>query len=639
MKMSQAPILSLPDFEKVFEVDCDASHVGIGAVLSQEGKPVAYFSEKLNDVRSRYSTYDLEFYAIVQALKFWRCYLIQREFVLNTDHEALRFLGSQKNLNKRHAKWVSFLQEYSFHIKHKTGVLNKVADALSRRSHLLITVYPTITSFEFLKDTYASDSDFKDIWEACLNLGTDPSGQFVIHQGFLFKGSRLCISNNSLREQLVQELHGGGLSGHFGQGKTIAMVEEKYFWPHMRKQIAKFVKQCKICQAFKGTSQNSGLYTPLPIPNKPWEDISMDFILGLPVTIRKHDSVFVVVDRFSKMAHFIPCKKTSDASHVADLFFKEIVRLHGIPRTFTSDRDTRFLSHFWRTLWAKLGTSLQFSSAYHPQTDGQTEVVNRSLGNLLRCLAGEKPFQWDLILPQAEFAYNNSVNRTTGKTPFEILYGQSIPHILDRNGLSLPNKVSAEALETFDHIKSVQQQVLEKLRIANVKYKTAADKHRREVVFKEGDMVMAYFRRQRFPVGTFGKLSRKKFGPFRILRKLGTNAYLLDLPNTVGTSPIFNVSDLSLYEGNTGDSVDLETLPLSTPSLNQDDLIEEIVDIKTTKTRHGEHQKFLVKWSNRPLIDCTWIDAAELQKRNLELYKRVAEIFSSGDENSPPGGN
>lgn len=149
----------------------------------------------------------------------------------------------------------------------------------------------------------------------------------------------------------------------------------------------------------------------------------MDFVLSLPRTLRRHDSIFVVVDRFYKLAHFLACSRTFDASLIATLFFTEVVCLHGLSTTIVFDRDVKFVSNFWKTLWAKLGTKLQFSSAYHPQTDSQTEDVNCSLGNLLRCLVTDHTTSWDLILPQAEFAYNNSVNRSTGRSPFEVVIG------------------------------------------------------------------------------------------------------------------------------------------------------------------------------------------------------------------------
>ena len=167
----------------------------------------------------------------------------------------------------------------------------------------------------------------------------------------------------------------------------------------------KFVKICGICQVAKGVSQNMGSYTPITIPEKPLSDINMDFVLGLPKKVKEYDSIFFVLDRFSKMAHFIPCKKTSDVEHVAKIFFKEIVILHGLSRNIISNRDTKFVGYFWKTLWKTMGTELKFSSTFHPQTDGQTKVVNRSLGNLLRCLVGNKPRNWEMVLAKFEFAY------------------------------------------------------------------------------------------------------------------------------------------------------------------------------------------------------------------------------------------
>jgi hypothetical protein len=211
----------------------------------------------------------------------------------------------------------------------------------------------------------------------------------MIQEGLLFKRQSTMYSEMLHEGEFAEGETQWRIGRTLGHDKTFAKLNESYFWPGMRSEVKRFVDRCRICQHSKGRKQNAGFYQPLHIPEKPWDEISMDFILGLPRMQRGFDSIFVVVDRFSKMAHFIPCQKTSDATHIANLFFKEVIRLHGLPRSIVSDRDTKFIGNFWRTLWKKLGTNLLFSSSYHPQTDGQTEVVNRSLGDLLRSLVTE----------------------------------------------------------------------------------------------------------------------------------------------------------------------------------------------------------------------------------------------------------
>jgi hypothetical protein len=282
----------------------------------------------------------------------------------------------------------------------------------------------------------------------------------------------------------------------------------------------------------------------------------MDFVLGLPRTQRGVDSIFVVVDRFSKMAHFIPCQKTSDATHIANLFFKEVIRLHGLPRSIVSDRDTKFIGNFWRTLWKKSGTNLLFISVYHPQMDGQTEVVNRSLGDLLRSLVTEHHSQWDNILPQAEFAYNDSVNRSKGKSPFQVVYGMHPRGISELRDSEQTVTRSASAEDFAEAMKELHSQVKKRLQNSSQEYKHREDQHRRQLQFEVGDFILAHLRRERFLRGTYNKLKMKKIGPCKVLKKFGANAYEIELPDGIGISPIFNISDLYPYkaeEVGTGD--------------------------------------------------------------------------------------
>jgi hypothetical protein len=293
-----------------------------------------------------------------------------------------------------------------------------------------------------------------------------------------------------------------------------------------------------------------GLYTPLPIPHVPWEDISMDFVLGLPRSQRGRDSIFVVVDRFSKMAHFIPCHKSDDASHVADLFFREIVRLYGVPKTIVSDRDTKFLSYFWKTLWAKLGTKLLFSTTCHPQTDGQTEVVNRTLSTMLRAVLKKNLKLWEDCLPHVEFAYNRAVHSTTNSCPFEIVYGFK-PHTpMDLLPLPLQEQVNLDATKRSDFIKRLHAETRKNIEKKSAQYAKQANKGKKKVTFQPGDLVWLHLRKDRFPQQRKSKLSPRGDGPFKVLQKINDNAYKIELPPEYSNvSTTFNVKDLLPFVG------------------------------------------------------------------------------------------
>ena len=225
----------------------------------------------------------------------------------------------------------------------------------------------------------------------------------------------------------------------------------------------------------------------------------MNFVLGLPRTARGHDSILFVVDMFPKMTHFIPCNKTNDASHIAKLFFREVVKLNGLPSTIVSDRDVKFFIYFWKTLRILFDTNLKFSSPFHPQTDGQTEVVNRSLGNMLRCLVGGKQGVYDLILSIVEFSYNNFINRSIGKSHFQIFNSNSPRTPIDLVPLP-PHMRVFEPTENFaKHIHDLHAEIRQKFSFSNEEYKLTADVHRRSKEFNVGEYVMVHIRLKRIP--------------------------------------------------------------------------------------------------------------------------------------------
>ena len=429
-----APVLVAPDFTNPgdFEVHTDASLDGVGAALTQGGRPVAFYSRKLTGAERNYTTTEQECLAVLCALREWRCYLEGVQFTVFTDHQPLTFANTKSgvSMSRRQTRWIEELQRYTFSWKYKKGTEN-VADPLSRvpalfgnsvtfvqcnavtrkrasdssgitpsqprkrRKLLTAEVDKVDTNLELpqipalhtqVRDGYKVDPQF-----------SNPPPSYTMKNGLWWKGDKLVIpAAHDLRVTLLREAHDSHYSGHLGFKKTLDLLTRHYWWPHMRREVMQYTTTCDSCQRMKSSNQKpAGLLHPLPTPERNWECVSMDLITDLPLTPRGFDSVLVVVDRLSKMTHFAPCLKTISSLQLAELFAREITRLHGFQKSIVMDRDPRFTNHFWRNLCAIYGTKLALSTAFHPQTDGQTERMNRLLEDVLRHYVSPDQTDWD----------------------------------------------------------------------------------------------------------------------------------------------------------------------------------------------------------------------------------------------------
>ncbi|MCO5605435.1 hypothetical protein L7F22_059637 [Adiantum nelumboides] len=390
-------ILKLLDFSKEFEVVTDASGLALGGVLTQEGRPVAYTSRKLRDHERNYPTHDLELLAVIHALKLWRHYLLSRKFQLVTDHKSLKWIFTQPNLNMRQRRWIELLQEYDFDIKYRHGKDNVVADGLSRKSFLNAISIPNNPILDMIKEASLNDPEYQDL--ACRIQNSEetkeiskPTKEYSLQGGFLYYEQRLCVPKDpTLKKTILFKAHDSPISGHLGYAKTLNAIRKSYFLPGIKGDILRYVKQCLSCQRIKAERfKLPGQLKPLDISQMKWECINMDFVTGLP-TVAGYVSVYVVVDMLTKVAHLMPVKTTYTASDISRVFIKEIFRLHGLPKRIVSDRDAKFTSKFWTSLFQAIGTQLCFSTAYHSQTDGQIERVNQVIEDILRAYCSQEP--------------------------------------------------------------------------------------------------------------------------------------------------------------------------------------------------------------------------------------------------------
>ncbi|KZV31629.1 peroxidase 64 [Dorcoceras hygrometricum] len=520
-RLTTAPVLKLPDFEQEFEIECDASGRGIGAVLSQGGRPIAFFSKALADRALSKSTYEKELMALALSMRHWRPYLLGRSFVVLTDHKSLKELLHQRITTPDQQQWLSKLMGYEFQIRYKPGSLNGAADALSRcvDTDLRSISIPQWAGIEEIKEAVKGDPRFREIVEK-LNRGEKPQSPYSLAQGtLLHKGKLVLPPQSKWTAQIMVECHNSVEGGHAGAFCTLKRIANCFYWPGMKGEVYQFVAECLVCQQHKyQATKPAGVLQPLPVPEQIWEDISMAFISGMTKS-QGFEVLFVVVDRLSKYGHFILLKHPYTAQSVAGRFISEIVRLHGVPRSIVSDRDSVFMSTFWREIFRLQGTKLAMSSAYHPETDGQTEVLNRCIETYLRCFASEQPRAWSTWVPWAEYWYNTAYQTAAGMTPFEVVYGRRPPVIT--RFLPAESKVAAVGRELLDR-DEVLRQLKYNLGRAQQRMTKYANNHRRDLEFTEGDSVFLKLRphrQQSVCSRIFQKLSPRYYGPYEILQE------------------------------------------------------------------------------------------------------------------------
>jgi hypothetical protein len=394
MAMCTTPVLALPDFTKTFVLECDASGKGIGAVLMQAGRPLAFTSKQLSEKNLGKPIYEKEMLVILHAVELWRPYLLGQRFQIKTDHQSLKYFLEQRISSQEQQKWVTKLFGYDYEIIYKKGKDNVVADALSRKyedeGSLFSLSFIVPDWLQAVHQEWLQDPKSSHLIQQLQNKAQAPRGYSWLQDELRYKGRLYLSKESKLKSTVLSELHATPIAGHSGFTKTYDRVKRSFFWDGMKQDIRKFVAECEVCQRNKGeTVKSPGTLQPLPIPPDIWKDISMDFIIGLPKSGNK-SVIMVVVDRLSNYAHFCALHHPFTASTVAQIFMDQVFKLHGMPNSIVSDRDPTFTSNFWQELFKLQGTQLHLSSAYHPQTDGQTEVVNKCLETYLRCFASKK---------------------------------------------------------------------------------------------------------------------------------------------------------------------------------------------------------------------------------------------------------
>ena len=632
--LTHAPVLAYPDLSKSFQVVADASLLGTGAVLMQEGKPVAYHSHKFSAAERNYTTGDQELLAVVLALREWRCYLEGAPIVeLVSDHHPLVYLSNIPVLSRRQARWLEYIvSRFVFEWRHIPGRMN-VADPISRTVPVDLSKGVTLPTdqlpvvLSLRADVDGMHGVLRLIAEHSAVLHSEGgeglresvrgSLHFVPDIGVYVNdsGKVFVPAIPGLRMEVIKLLHNTPSAGHGGRDKTSELVSRYCFWPGMYHDIEAYVRSCHLCQTMKPVTQKqAGLMVPLQIPSRPWSSVSTDLITGLPKTKSNYNAIAVFVCRLTKMVHFVPTRSNVDAVGYSKIFLNNVFKLHGMPTEIVSDRDPRFTSLWWTEFCKSVGIKRSMSTAYKPSSDGMTERVNRILEEYLRSFVQPNQRNWDTLLACAEFAVNNSYQASVQNTPFYLNYGRH-PWSPETVGLGF----KAPSVQVWStELQAAVRRAKECFAKAQDNMKALQDGRRREVHYSVDQQVLLSSKNLYVKKGLSRKLLPKWVGPFRVVELVGPVAVRLELPEGWKIHDVFHVSLIRPYKSD--GSVQPPAVTSFDVERGSNVSIERILDHRVRKlSSRRKVTEYLCKWEGQDVMYASWEPASTVHQCCLPL--------------------